>query len=339
MFQLCSVKSRAQLDAIHLVLAYTTILFTCACIGRTRGNRIWSRSVKEAYFFSHIPPAPTSVQPGTMMITTSPTPTLLSRISIERLRGGIRKINSLTGLSASNSAASTPSVVSKPLPAPIVELPRASMAEVHRSQSHRVPVPFQAPVVLEPEPSVPSPVPTRYYDWWDPEISANETPLRTFTRRLSTISEKLERSGTAKTASSTKCGTRPSSSSSTLVKKRSEPSPSSSKGKQGKRDSKRDSDQSFIVFFPCEYSSFLVVDWDVHHSYLSPHRAYICSPVVPCLRCWETPQITLTWLISLGEDFSSSRAVTPISGAARTRDVTRWAFANLGGRRRLSASG
>jgi hypothetical protein len=50
---------------------------------------------------------------------------------------------------------------------------------------------------------------------------------------------------------SSESGTRPSSSSSTLIKKKSEARPSS-RGKQGKGESKRDSDQSFIVFFPCE---------------------------------------------------------------------------------------
>ncbi|TEB33489.1 hypothetical protein FA13DRAFT_157333 [Coprinellus micaceus] len=249
-----------------LLLLYTTILFICACIGRTRGNRIWSRSVKEASFFSHLPPAPTSVQPGTMRITTSPTPTLLSRISAERLRAGIKRIKIsdyiANGPSASNSTASTPSVGTKPLPGQVLAAQRNSvvvtsddtptpMAEVHRTPSWRVstPITLQVPVILEPEPAVPSAAPTRYYDWWDPDTStADETPLRTFSRRLSTISEKLERRHTSKTMSS-ESGTRPSSSSSTLIKKKSE-ARSSSRGKQGKGESKRDSDQSFIVFFP-----------------------------------------------------------------------------------------
>ncbi|TEB11613.1 hypothetical protein FA13DRAFT_1806055 [Coprinellus micaceus] len=155
-----------------LLLLYTTILFICACIGRTRGNRIWSRSVKEASFFSHLPPAPTSVQPGTMRITTSPTPTLLSRISAERLRAGIKRIKIsdyiANGPSASNSTASTPSVGTKPFRDKFLRLRETCQPQLHS----------KSPSFSSQNPPVPSAAPTRYYDWWDPDTStADETPL------------------------------------------------------------------------------------------------------------------------------------------------------------------
>lgn len=250
------------LNWIMLLLYWATLLM-CAYVGHARGNRVWSRSVKEASFFSHLPAAPKSLPPGTMKIEPSPAPTILGKLSVHTLRKEFSKVDEYLASGPSNSASSSSPAFSPVILAPSGSRTRTSLKESvlfgGRVETREVPYLSSSrrlPVVLEPE----EPVPSRY-DWYTGMVSEpSSTYIDRFKsgRRLSTIVESnLERRDTFKTFKSTKRpssssstlgkGMRPSSSSSTLVKKKSE---GSAKSKSGNQDSKRDSEQSFIIMFP-----------------------------------------------------------------------------------------
>ncbi|KAF5342564.1 hypothetical protein D9611_002065 [Ephemerocybe angulata] len=247
------------------VLLYWATLLMCAYVGHARGNRVWSRSVKEASFFSHLPAAPKSLPPGTMKIEPSPAPTILGKLSVHTLRKEFSKVDEYLASGPSNSASSSSPAFSPVILAPSGSRTRTSLKESvlfgGRVETREVPYLSSSrrlPVVLEPE----EPVPSRY-DWYTGMVSEpSSTYIDRFKsgRRLSTIVESnLERRDTFKTFKSTKRpssssstlgkGMRPSSSSSTLVKKKSE---GSAKSKSGNQDSKRDSEQSFIIMFPLQ---------------------------------------------------------------------------------------
>ncbi|EAU83212.2 hypothetical protein CC1G_11673 [Coprinopsis cinerea okayama7 len=61
------------------LLLYWLILLTLTLTGHSRGNPVWTRSVKDASFFSHLPSAPNNVAFGAMKIDSpipAPVPTL-----------------------------------------------------------------------------------------------------------------------------------------------------------------------------------------------------------------------------------------------------------------------
>lgn len=220
------------------VLIYTLTLCIFSLIGRSRGNRIWTRSVKEASFLSHLPAAPTALPPGTRMRIEdpSPAPSILAYRSMQNLRREFQKMNDYL-LHGTRTPGNSSTPRSEPESASIVEVPRAgghSQAEVARPEKARL---RDANLV----------------DYWDPEMEQRKSEwagsavslVSKSVRRLSTVvEESLERKDTVKTTKTTKTG----ASSSTDTKRQS-------------KMRVRDSDQSFIIFFPCESTICLLKAW------------------------------------------------------------------------------
>ena len=150
---ICLLIDDSFMKSCSLVLIYTLTLLICSLIGRSRNNRIWARSVKEASFFSHLPAAPTALPPGARMRIEgpSPPPSILRYKSLQDLRKEFQRMNNYLLHRPRTPDHSSPSRPSDPESALIAEIPR-----------------FEAEVPPPPEK-------TRLkdsdlVDYWDPEM-------------------------------------------------------------------------------------------------------------------------------------------------------------------------